>query len=96
MLHEDRYGILKSYSTIARAKGNTDSGSKGEEKTANFYVIMFKGSFQGFFKSVSKDHIIEHIQHGPMFTKNASTQVTFYRILNFFLNYLCNITPLLT
>lgn len=32
MLHEDRYGILKSYSTIARAKGSTDRGSKGEEE----------------------------------------------------------------
>lgn len=48
MLHEDRYGILKSYSTIARAKGSTDRGSKGGEKTADFYVIMFKGSFEGF------------------------------------------------
>lgn len=56
MLHEDRYGILKSYSTIARAKGSTDRGSKGGEKTAYFYVTTFKGHFKVFF-SVSKYHI---------------------------------------
>lgn len=56
MLHEDRYGILKSYSTIARAKRSMDRGSKGGEKTAYFYVIMFKSSFKVVF-SVLKYHI---------------------------------------
>lgn len=54
MLHEDRYGILKSYSTIARAKGSTDRGSKGDEKTAYCYVTMVKGSFQSFLKKCFK------------------------------------------
>lgn len=56
MLHEDRYGILESYSTTARAKGSTDRGSKGGEKTAYFYVITFKGSFKVFFSAL-KYHI---------------------------------------
>lgn len=61
MLHEDRYGILKSYSTIARVKGSTDRGGKGEEKTAYFYVIIFKGCFKVFKKKhLQTSHYVTH------------------------------------
>lgn len=51
MLHEDRYGILKSYSTIARAKGSTDRGSKGGRKQHTFMLNV-----QRWFFTIS--HII--------------------------------------
>jgi len=80
VLYEDRYGILKSYSTIARAKGSTDRGSKGEEKTAYFYVIMFKGSFQGFEKLFQKMTLYNTFNTVPCLLKMPQPKITFYRI----------------
>lgn len=40
MLHEDRYGILKSYSTIAGAIGNIDKGSEESGKKQHNTALL--------------------------------------------------------
>lgn len=83
VLHEDRYGILKSYSTIARAKGSTDRGSKGEEKTAYFYVKTFKGCFQ-VFQFSTKITLWNTFIMVPYLLKMPQLKVTFYRVVSLF------------
>lgn len=85
MLHEDRYGILKSYSTIARVKGSTDRGGKGEEKTAYFYVIIFKGCFKVFTNIT----LCNTFNIAPYLLKMPQLEVTFYK--TFFKKIISNI-----
>lgn len=89
MLHEDRYGILKSYSTIARVKGSTDRGGKGEEKTAYFYVIIFKGCFKVFKKAFTNITLCNTFNIAPYLLKMPQLEVTFYK--TFFKKIISNI-----